>query len=774
MQSGSTTPSTETREAAIAVTGMDCASCVSHVEHAAAGVPGVQACEVNLTRGRAVVRYNPALTDPDVVAEAISKSGYAAQPEDLSVSAANAEEQRLARQRAHARAWLRRAVAGIALWLPVELTHWVLYLTSPHAHVHLWMDCLTLVASTIALVYVGAGFYQGAWAGLKRGTSNMDTLIAMGSTVAYLYSLIAFVGYLLGWWSVLPNLYFMEAAGLLALISFGHYLEARARDKAGSAIRELLNLAPATAMRFEDNGDSEASRNGNIRQVPVAEVHVGDRLLVRPGDHIPVDGVVVDGQSEVDESMITGESLPVSRTKGDSVIGGTANQNGRLIIRATKVGAQTALAQIVRMVEGAQSSKPPVQRLADRISAVFVPTVLLIALLTGIGWYLVGALRGYNSAQTWASIAQAVCSVLIIACPCALGLAVPATLMVGIGRGARRGILIRDIDALQSAEHIDIVVLDKTGTITLGKPAVSRVIALDDTSEDELLRLAASAEQYSEHPLAKAIVKAAQERGRAISDVLSFENKPGLGVVATLDGKTVVVGNDDLIRENGQEPGSEDSANRLKIPYDPVGTAVHLGLVEGSGAVRRLGIIELSDQIKRDSVSAIGELRDMGLHVVLLTGDSRAAAEQVAAQVGISADDVRAEVKPGEKAAVIRGLMSPGRHVAMVGDGINDAPALATADLGIAIGSGSDIAKETGGIVLVSGSLHGIATAIRLSRATMRKIRQNLFLAFIYNVLAIPLAALGLLNPLIAAAAMALSDVCVLGNALLLRRTPID
>jgi P-type Cu+ transporter len=765
---------TDAREAAITIEGMDCASCVAHVSKAARGVPGVQACDVNLARGRAVVRFDPAKTDPAQVATAITDSGYHAHVEDLSVSAANAEEQRLARQQAHARAWFRRFVVGFALWLPVELTHWVLYLTDPHAaHRHGWMNWVALVASTIAIVYVGAGFYVGAWKGLKNRTTNMDTLIAMGSTVAYVYSLVAFVGYLLGWWTQLPHLYFMEAAGLLALISLGHYIEARARDRAGSAIRELLNLAPSTALRLDDQNQ--------LRGVPVAEVQKGDRLLVRPGDRVPVDGVVVEGQSDVDESMITGESLPVPKTRGDQVIGGTGNHSGRLTIRATKVGSETALAQIVRMVETAQSSKPPVQRLADQISAVFVPAVLAIAAVTGIGWYVWGTTHGWSAAATWGQVAKTVCSVLIIACPCALGLAVPAALMVGIGRGARRGILIRDIDALQSAERIDTIVLDKTGTVTQGKPAVSRVVSLDGVNDDEILRLAAGAEQYSEHPLAQAIVREAQARGLSIPDPESFNNEAGFGVVATLEGRQVLAGNAALLNKYGLSDA--DAALRQKLGGDTaVGTTVHVAARQ-DGHVEHLGTIALSDQLKADSVAAVKELHGLNLRTVLLTGDNRATAEHIAKQVGI--DDVRAEVKPDQKADAILELQGADKihdeyvvvqtsHVAMVGDGVNDAPALATADLGIAIGSGSDIAKETGGIVLVSGSLHGVATSIRLSRATMRTIRQNLFFAFIYNVLAIPLAAFGLLNPLIAAAAMALSDVTVLGNALLLRRSKID
>jgi Cu+-exporting ATPase len=619
------------------------------------------------------------------------------------------------------------------------------------------MDWLALATATVAIVFIGGAFYASAWRALLRRTSNMDTLIAMGASVAYGYSAVALAGALMGRWN-LPHLYFMEATGLLALISLGHYLEARARDQAGSAIRELLNLTPAVAMRVKNDGEYE--------EVPVSALHKDDQILIRPGDRIPVDGVVLSGQSDVDESMITGEPLPVLRQAGDEVIAGTLNQTGRLICRATKVGAETALAQIVQLVETAQNSKPPVQKLADRISAIFVPAVLGIALLTAVGWYAYAHAHGWAAGRTWAAIAQSVCSVLIIACPCALGLAVPATLMVGTGRGAQRGILIRDIDSLQHAERITTIVLDKTGTITRGRPVVAGVVVYDGVVEDELLRLTAAAEQFSEHPLARAILDRARQRGVPITDPDSFNYEPGLGVVATVNGQTLIVGNDALLLQHGAAPNVHhiDDGHR---------SIVHVARKdEASGAVTRMGAILIDDEIKADSKAAIAELHRMGLKTVLLTGDNADAARAIAAAVGI--DDVRAGVRPDQKAQVIRELAEGGGAVAMVGDGINDAPALAAADLGIAIGSGSDIAKETGGIVLVSGSLTGIVTALRLSRATMTKIRQNLFLAIISNVLASPLAALGLLTPLIAAASMALSDVTVIGNALLLRRAKID
>ena len=759
----------ETRTATIDVGGMDCASCVAHVRKAAELVPGVRSCDVNLARGIASLRFDPGRTDAERIAKAISASGYLAAPQAAGEARVDSETRRLKRQNDEARAWFRRAVVGVLLWLPLEATHWLMRLAQHH-HVHpaqqTVMGWAALLLATLSIIYVGSRFYISAWRALRMGTSNMDTLIALGATVAYGYSLAYFLAGLAG--ALAPpmagQLYFMEASGLLAIISIGHWLEARARQSAGSAIRELVKLAPSTALRLDDQNEP--------REVPSAELRVGDRLLIRPGDRVPADGTVAEGRSSVDESMLTGEPLPVTRSVGEKVIGGTVNQDGRLVVHVSRTGAETALAQIVQLVEQAQSSRPPVQELADRVAAVFVPSVLGIALLTAAGWYAWGAGHDWSTGKTWGHIANAVCSVLIIACPCALGLAVPTALMVGTGIGARKGILIRDIDALQKAERIDTVVLDKTGTITQGKPAVTQVVALNGLAENEVLRLAAGAEQYSEHPLARAVVASARSRGLHLPDPRSFTNEPGLGVVAEIEDRTLLVGNLALLQRHGAVSGNGTTAQ----PH-PGSTQVHLGQKRADGSVERLGVIALSDQLKPDSIAAIQDLHRLGLRTVLLTGDNRAAAAGIAEQTGI--DDVRADVRPGEKAAVIRALQSSAigngkSAISMVGDGINDAPALAQADLGIAIGSGSDIAKEAGDIVLVSGSLSGIPAAIRLSRATMRKIRQNLFLAFVYNVLAIPLAALGLLNPLIAALAMALSDVTVVGNALLLRRQKID
>ncbi|HEX8525158.1 MAG TPA: heavy metal translocating P-type ATPase [Tepidisphaeraceae bacterium] len=785
------TSSSPACELDFSVSGMNCASCVAHVEKAARAVPGVRDVKVNLALGRAHVSYDPQTVQPEQVATAITDSGYPAAVQDQA-NHPNAEQERVARQAAHAKSWFRRALVGVMLWLPVETLHWTFTLTGQAHHTHGWMNCLALITSTLAITYVGWAFYKSAFKALLRGTSNMDTLIAMGATVAYVYSLVAFLGYLAGAWTTLPNLYFMESAGLLALISTGHWLEARARDAAGSAIRELMNLAPTTALRVispsspstgtpgEGRGEGlPAERKTSLafvslttlndantlstEEVPVAALEPSDKILVRPGDRIPTDGVVITGRSSVDESLITGESLPVLRQVGDPVIGGTVNADGRLIVRVTRTGSQTALAQIIKLVDSAQSSKPPVQKLADKIAAVFVPAVLAIALITAVGWYLYASHANWTTARTWAQIANAVCSVLIVACPCALGLAVPAALMVGTGRGAKLGILIRDIDALQGAERIDTVVLDKTGTVTQGKPAVRRVVALDGIAEDALLSLAAAAEQFSEHPLGKAIVKHAKERKLSFLEPESFSNEPGLGVRARVAGRDLLIGNTALASEHRATQAS---------PLQPEAgeTVVQVAEQQDSDA-KVLGFITLTDQLKTDSTEAVRALHRLNLRTVLLTGDNASTAQDIASRVGIQ--DVRADVRPEGKVQAVRDLQKDAR-VAMVGDGINDAPALAAADLGIAVGSATDVAKEAGGIVLVGPSLHGVASAIRLSRATMKTIRQNLFFAFIYNVLAIPVAALGLLNPLLAAALMALSDITVIGNALRLRRARID
>jgi Cu+-exporting ATPase len=745
----------QTQQINFDVEGMHCASCVASVEKSVMKVPGALSCRVNLATGRAAISFDPSQANSDALSHAISESGYSARSESSPAQHQHSHED-------HEQIWLRRAVIGVVLWLPLELTHWIMRVFSIHQHMAGstmdWMTWAALLTSTLAMVLVARGFYASAFKALARGTTNMDTLIAMGASVAWGYSLVAMLGYWLGAWPA-QDLYFMEATGLLALISTGHWLEARARHAAGNAIRQLMTLAPATALRVVGDAPPE--------EIPASQVRVNDLILVRPGDRVAVDGVVVSGQSSVDESMITGEPLPASRGPGDRVVGGTLNTDGRLTVRADRVGSETALAQIVQLVESAQSAKPPVQQLADRISAIFVPVVLGIALLTALCWLAYGHSHDWTGGKTWAHVANAVCSVLIIACPCALGLALPAAIMVGTGIGARRGILIRDIDALQMAEKIDTVVLDKTGTVTLGRPMVDSIDAAQGTTPQEVLRLAASAEQFSAHPLAKAILERARSQNVAIAEPRTFNSLAGLGVDAEIDGRKLLVGNGALLQKFGWSPAAD-------MPPQ-AGTIVYVA-EQRDNNIRLLGSIRFSDPIKPQSVAAIGQLHQMNLRTFLLSGDNAAAVAAMAREAGIT--EFRGGVLPDQKAQIIGQLQSgqlaggnsvnqtARRVVVMVGDGINDAPALAAADLGIAIGSGSDVAKETGGIVLVSGNLQGVATAIRLSRATMAVIRQNLFLAFIYNVLAIPLAAMGLLNPLIAALAMALSDITVIGNAL--------
>jgi Cu+-exporting ATPase len=785
--------------AAIDITGMNCASCVAHVSKAARSLPGVSTINVNLARGAATVEFDPDKVSIDQISRQISDAGYPSRAH----AAGSSDHQRIDQQSASANAWLMRAIIGIGLWLPVELAHWTLELIYPHAHQpHHIFTWVTLLSSSICLVLVGSRFYRSAWTALLHRTSNMDTLIAMGATVAWGYSLILFLGGLFHAWPMPmeDQLYFMESSALLALISLGHWLEANARKSAGSAISELLNLAPSMARKIADTAskieDSRASslaitdpqssileRHGidSIDEVPVSQVERNDRILILPGDRIPVDGVVLDGASSVDESLITGEPLPVTRKAGDKIIGGTVNLDGRLIARATAIGADSALAQIVQLVEKAQDSRPPVQKLADQIAAVFVPAVLVIALITATGWFAWGAAHHWPTASIWAQMAKTTCSVLLIACPCALGLAVPAAIMVGTGLGARRGILIHDIDALQKAEKISVVVLDKTGTITQGKPVVTAVHGAED-----VLSLAAAAEQFSSHPIARAITDHARSLGVPIAQPAKFQNQPGYGVTAQIDGRSILVGNQAMIdrepspplaasrNNNRGDAKSSDSRINATFSAKPQAAGTIVFIAERiNDETKLLGQIEVNDSIKPDSVAAVARLQAMGLTTVLLTGDNRAAASTIAGKVNIT--DIRADVRPADKAAAIIQLQANGKHrVAMVGDGINDAPALAQADLGIALGSGSDVAKETGDIVLTGASLSGVAGAILLSRATMRVIRQNLFFAFFYNVLAIPLAAFGLLHPVVAAAAMALSDLTVVGNALRLRRTRLD
>jgi Cu+-exporting ATPase len=606
--------------------------------------------------------------------------------------------------------------------------------------------------TTPVLIYSGRQFYVGAWKALKHRTTDMNTLIAMGTGAAYLYSLVAtfFPGFLP---ENMRHVYYDTTAVIITLILFGRLLEARAKGRTSEAIKKLMGLQPKTA---------RVVRDGNEIDIPIDQVKVGDLIIVRPGERIPVDGEVTSGNSSVDESMLTGESMPVTKTAGDEVIGATINKTGSFQFRATKVGKETALAQIIRLVKEAQGSKAPIQRLADFVASIFVPVVIGIAILAFIVWINFGP----EPRLIYALVTLV--TVLIIACPCALGLATPTSIMVGTGKGAEYGILIKSAEALETAHKINTIVLDKTGTITVGKPAVTDIISLNNFDEADLLSMAASVEQNSEHPLAEAIVNGAREKGLKILKPENFTALPGFGVTAQLNGANVSLGNLKLMQEHGFDIGSlKDQATALA---DEGKTPIFIAFNN-----KAVGLVAVADPIKEDSAKSIKNLQTMGLEVAIITGDNKRTAEGIAIKLGIKR--VLAEVLPDEKAMQVKMLQQEGKIVAMVGDGINDAPALAQADVGIAIGTGTDIAMEAGDITLIKGNITGVVTAIQISNATMKNIKQNLFGSFIYNTLGIPIAAgilypfLGiLLNPMFAAGAMAASSVTVVSNALRLRK----
>jgi Cu+-exporting ATPase len=751
------------------ITGMTCASCVRNVERAIARQPGVLSVSVNLATEKASVQYAPDLVRRGDLVRAVEDAGYgvidltdAAAPEDAERAARAAEIDRQRRLVAIGALFtlplfvlsmardliMAVAMPGMAM---TDMSPDMLRLHGvPDALGWLFWSGMPIVLFALATpvqLIVGRQYTVGAWKAARRGSAGMDTLIALGSWAAYLYSVVVMVALFGGFTAAVgDHVYFETAAVILTLITLGKLLEARAKGQTSAAIRALIGLSPKTAVRLV--GDAE-------RPVAITDVRVGDLLVVRPGERIPVDSAVVEGESAVDESMLTGESLPVNKRPGDLVIGATLNRQGRLIVRAERVGAETALAQIVRLVEAAQASKAPIQRLADRVSGVFVPIVLVLAALTFIGWLVVGGI-GLTGA-----LVNAV-AVLVIACPCALGLATPTAIMVGTGRGAGMGVLFRSSEALEEARRVTVVALDKTGTLTRGEPSVTAVVPLGDRiDEARLLYLAGTAERGSEHPLGAAVVWAAQARGLALGQPTGFAADSGRGVRATVDGHAVLVGSPRLMRESGYDLSAYEG--RIAEMQSAGGTVVGVA-VDGVLA----GLIGIADTVKPGAAEAVASLRALGLEVVMITGDNARTAEAIAEQVGITR--VLAEVLPGGKAEAVEGLRAGGGRVAMVGDGINDAPALAAADVGIAIGTGADVAMEASDVTLVSGDLAGIARAIALSRATMRTIRQNLFWAFAYNVLLIPVAMAGALVPMLAAAAMATSSVFVVGNSLRLGR----
>lgn len=716
------------------ISGMTCAACSGRLERVLSKLPGVEMAVVNLaTEKAAVTIHSGAVSQSDLIA-AVAKTGFSATPATTSAQErAQAEE----RARQQNRREQNRLVMSALLTTPLALP----MLLMPFGVDAALSPWLQFVLATIVQFWSGGYFYTGAIRSLRGGAGNMDVLVVMGTSAAWgLSTYVVITGGAGG------HLYFEASAMIITLVLFGKWMEGRAKRSATSAIRALMDLRPEMA-RIE--------LDGRVIEVPVESVQPGTVVQVRPGERLPVDGLILEGNSQLDESMLTGESMPISKEPGDEVTGASVNGDGMLRIRATNVGTESTLARIIKLVENAQASKAPVQKLVDRISAIFVPVIIVIALITFLIWWL-----GFSDAQ--GGFLAAV-SVLVIACPCALGLATPTAIMVGTGVAAKHGILIKDAQALEMAHHTDTVVFDKTGTLTKGTPTVEKIVAVDGDGS-RLLQLVASAQQGSEHPLAKAVLKQAETEAVALMPVQDFSSLPGKGFVAQVEGSKLLIGNERLMREQGVSVESMlEQAQEMELKGYTLMWVARQG---GEHAV--LGLIAVSDPVKKGVSGMIQALRKRGVTSIMLSGDNRHAANSVAASIGI--DTVIAEVLPSDKASEVEKLRSLGNKVTMVGDGINDAPALAAADVGMAMGTGTDVAMHTAGITLMRGDPRLVERALSISHATYTKIRQNLFWALIYNVVAVPLAAFGVLNPVIAGAAMAMSSVSVVSNSLLLRR----
>jgi len=740
----------------IPVTGMTCVNCAMTIERALnKKVPGVVKASVNFATERASVEYIPTITSLDDMIAAIERAGYGAIRPDETFEGEDVE---LAARKAEIKNQTRRFLVGVLFTAPLFFLSmgrdFGLFGLWSHA---VWVNWLFLALATPVQFYTGWDYYTGGWKSLKNGSANMDVLVAMGSSVAYFYSLAVLLYSPLG-----EHVYFETSAVIITLIKLGKMLESRTKGRTGGAIRKLMGLRPKTATILED---------GKEREIPLSRVKVGDVVIVHPGERIPVDGVILEGESAVDESMLTGEPIPVDKYPKAKLAGGTINGEGRLKFEATRVGKDTILAQIIRLVQEAQGSKAPIQALADRVAAVFVPGVIGIALMTFVLWWIIGG--------DFVPAMLRLVAVLVIACPCALGLATPTAIMAGTGKGAEKGVLFKNSEALEMATKLDTIVMDKTGTITMGRPSVVNVIVSDSLikDEEELLRLGASVERGSEHPLGRAIVKEAEDRGIDLFEPGEFKALRGLGVEANIKGQEVLVGKPKWFEE--MELNFDDRKDQIRSLQEEGKTVLMVVMDRGLA-----GLIAVADTIKPESQDAINELHEAHLKVAMLTGDNTQTAKAIASEVNI--DEVVAEVRPEEKSSKIKELQDKGEKVGMVGDGINDAPALAQADVGLAIGTGTDVAIETGDVILASGNLTGVSRAIQLSRATMKTVKQNLFWAFFYNVMLIPVAAgvlypleslpgfLRQLHPILAALAMAVSSITVVSNSLLLYKTKID